>query len=259
MGKRARGIEPLRSLGAALLVFGGLASQSNAAMTVTATGTITDNWGGPAFSIGETVTVTFTLAEGIGAPNVANTTGYAEWATSTGTTNGYPSGSALFTDLSISGATGSYDAGSADHDNVIASGYKVFPNTFVRNTALYLGAYENAENGMGLAKGGEDISFVDVALGPDSFFATSRAGDASVTPESVFVNGTYDTTSSTGSSIWFGMGYNGGGNWYQASLDSVTISGASEVSAVPEPGQNLGLLALGAGGLLLRRRAKRAA
>lgn len=31
------------------------------------------------------------------------------------------------------------------------------------------------------------------------------------------------------------------------------------VSAVPEPGQNLGLLALGAGGLLLRRRSKRAA
>lgn len=32
-----------------------------------------------------------------------------------------------------------------------------------------------------------------------------------------------------------------------------------QVSAVPEPGQNLALLALGAGGLLMRRRAKRAA
>jgi hypothetical protein len=32
-----------------------------------------------------------------------------------------------------------------------------------------------------------------------------------------------------------------------------------EVSAVPEPGSNLALLALGAGGLTLRRRLKRAA
>jgi hypothetical protein len=32
-----------------------------------------------------------------------------------------------------------------------------------------------------------------------------------------------------------------------------------QVSAVPEPGSNLALLALGAGGLTLRRRLKRAA
>jgi hypothetical protein len=34
---------------------------------------------------------------------------------------------------------------------------------------------------------------------------------------------------------------------------------AWQVSAVPEPGSNLALLALGAGGLTLRRRLKRAA
>ena len=33
----------------------------------------------------------------------------------------------------------------------------------------------------------------------------------------------------------------------------------SGVSVIPEPGYNLGLLALGAGGLLIRRRLKRAA
>ena len=257
LSKRAHGAKPFRRLSVALLVFGGLASQSYAEVIVTATGTIQTS-DGTAFSLGESVTVTFTLAEGIGAPNATNTTDYARWEVSAGTGSdpswGYPTGTALFSDISVSGATGSYDSGSADHSNVIESGYKVLPNGRVRDLAIYLGVYEHAESGFGLVRGGEDISWIDFAVKPASFLPTSLAGDASVTPESLFPNGTYDTTGADLSQIYFytGQGWN---NSYDMSVDSFTISsGASEVSAVPEPSGALCLAGLIASSAFLRRR-----
>lgn len=186
---------------------------AHAAVGIAVTAMI-DSVDSTAFSVGETVTVTFTIADGIGAPNLENTATSAYWQTD-GT---------FWSSITVSGATGTYNSATSDPTKWLESGD--------RRDSFYAAAYDDVDNGFGLLRNGEEINFVDAFISPSALVAAVYGADSSVTPENTFINGLYDVSSATGlannSLYLYTDAYT---NEYIGTISTIEISGAT----VPEP------------------------
>ncbi|MFP4157262.1 MAG: PEP-CTERM sorting domain-containing protein [Opitutales bacterium] len=233
-------LKSIRRLVYGLLLLASLSGVANAAISVTVTALVnTNSNSGSAFSVGETVTVTFTTVDGLGAPNLENSATNVHWET-TNDSSDFRFGPLFWSDITVSGTSGSYSSATSDHTSWLESGD--------RRNAFYAAVWEDGDNGFGLFKGGEEINFIDAFVEPASLVPAVYGADSSVTPETTFFDGNFDVSGADTKTLFFYT--NNWANEYIATIDTITITGA----AIPEPSSaflvGLGVFCLGA----LRRR-----
>jgi hypothetical protein len=230
----------LRRIAALLIAFKLLASVASASITMTITAEMFSNDnGGSAFTIGESVTVSFTTISGLGVPNIDNSTTTVEWYRTNDNTD--PAfGTPFWSNVTVTGATGSYSATTSEHVSQLQSGDK--------RDAFYAAVWENVDNGFGLFRGGEEINFIDAFVQPSSLVDAVYNGDSSVTPETTFLNGVYDISGATKAELFiYTDGYS---KEYIATINTVTITGA----VIPEPAAALPLGFVVLGYVMCRRK-----
>ena len=212
-----------------LLAFAGTA---HAAVTFTFTGTITQD-AGNAFELGEAFSFSVTTNETLGAPNYLNDSSGVRWDEAPA-----PDG-VIWSTMSISGATGSYQAPAPEYADADLRSDSIRP--------LYISAYtDSVTTGLGLYRGGEEFYFLEAWVSPSGTFASYGASMA-VRPDNTFHNGTYALTTVLDAYIYTD-GYD---KEYRATFSSLTISGSS----IPEPSAAAIVAGLGAlAAISLRRR-----
>lgn len=224
-----------------------LSTAAPAAVVFSVETTIIDVSGG-AFSLGEAVTLTFTTRDGLGAPNFRNDADIAYW-THDSTDPGDPLNLPLWADVTVSGATGSFDEDTADP---FSSLEMAGPGHF-RDT-LYLGAGDDVGDSIGLTRGGEALVYVDAAVAPSWLLPFFLGGDDTQRVETTFVDGRYTFAAATNATAYFYT--EDYANEYVAKIDALTISGALPPAPVPLPA-GAWLLLAGVAGLALARRRPR--
>ena len=148
----------------------------------------------------------------------------------------------IWSDLTIGGATGSFEAPPTSDYYADLQSYEL--------RDIYVSMYDNLGTaGLGLFKGGEEFTFIECWANVIGTVATF-AGDSSVTPENTFYNGTYSISTAGGDDYIYTDNW---ANEYRAQFHTLTITGG----IIPEPsttGLWFGLTALGAVAIIRRRK-----
>lgn len=200
---------------------------AQAIVTFSLVGEVVAREGGTAYTVGESVTLTYISSADLGVPNQTNSTSTVDWL---GNVSPFP---VIWNDIILSGTTGTYTP--ADSGQL-----------FSKDTSDLLLAVNNASNtSIGLSVDGEAILQIYASVIPSGTYAR-YPGDDSTSPETVFYNGTYDVTNKDVGSIETDFT-----SFYYVEFSSLTITGA----LVPEPSEYaLGLGVVVLLGVLVRRK-----